>query len=71
MKILYQPAPNTEALLQPESGKASSLSLEELQLPANIFAAVEQALGDSNCLLPVSARGFREWNVGVLNRFER
>lgn len=71
MKILYQHALNIEALLQPESGKASSLSLEELQLPANIFAAVEQALGRSNSLLPVSARGFREWRVGVLDRFQR
>lgn len=71
MKILFQEVSDAEAMLNPESGQASSLSLEELELPSNIFAAVRQALVDSNGMLPMSARSFREWRVGILDRYER
>ena len=71
MKILFQEVPDAEAMLNPESGKASSLSLEELELPPNIFVAVRQALEDSNGMLLMSARTFREWRVGILDRYER
>lgn len=33
MKILFQEVSDAEAMLNPESGQASSLSLEELELP--------------------------------------
>lgn len=71
MKILYQETSNTEDLLSPENGKPSSLSLEELELPSDIYRSVYQTLGERNAMLPVSARGFREWRVGILERFER
>ena len=71
MKILFQEVSDVEAMLNPESGQASSLSLEELELPSNIFAAMRQALGDINRMLPMSARSFREWRVGILERYER
>lgn len=71
MKILYQETSNTEDLLSPENGKPSSLSLEELELPSDIYKSVYQTLGERNAMLPVSARRFREWKVGILERFER
>ncbi|KAA8645885.1 HECT-type E3 ubiquitin transferase [Aspergillus tanneri] len=71
MKILFQTVANVDEMLNPESGKASSLSLEELRLPANVFSAVLTALEGSNEMLPLSARRFREWRVGVMHRFVR
>lgn len=71
MKVLFQEVPNIVAMLNPDSGKMSSLSLEELVLPAGIFSALRGALEVSNKMLPGSARWFREWKVGVLGRYER
>jgi len=71
MKILFQETSTVEDLLSPENGKPSSLSLEELELPRNIYKSVYQTLVERNAMLPVSARGFREWRVGILERFER
>lgn len=71
MKVLFQEVPDIAAILNPDSGKLSSLSLEELELPAGIFSALREALEGSNGMLPRSARWFREWRVGVLGRFER
>lgn len=70
MKIFMQPVSNIESLLDPEQGKGQSISLEELYLPANIFAEVGLALRRSNEILPASARRFREWEVTFLSRFE-
>lgn len=71
MKILYQEVSNITAILNPETGNLSSLSLEELQLPPGIFSALRAALQKSNSMLPGSARWFREWKVGVLGRYDR
>ncbi|ODM15116.1 hypothetical protein SI65_09355 [Aspergillus cristatus] len=71
MKILFQETSTVEDLLSPENGKPSSLSLEELKLPSDIYKSVYQTLVERNAMLPVSARGFREWRVGILERFER
>ncbi|KAL2002759.1 hypothetical protein VTN02DRAFT_6038 [Thermoascus thermophilus] len=70
MKIFMQPVSNIESLLDPEQGKGQSISLEELFLPASIFAEVGLALRRSNEILPASARRFREWEVTFLSRFE-
>lgn len=71
MKVLFQKTGNIEELLNPENGKASSLSLEELELPDSIFKRLYYVLAERNAMLPVSAREFREWRVGILDRFER
>lgn len=60
-----------DAMLHPEQGVPSSLSLEELRLPASVFEAVRDVLRERNDMLPASAREFREWRVSVLHRFER
>ncbi|OJJ34029.1 hypothetical protein ASPWEDRAFT_113398 [Aspergillus wentii DTO 134E9] len=71
MKVFFRDTPNVDDVINPEQGKASSLSLEELELPSSIFAAVSECLIRSSETLPSSARHFREWRVGLLNRFER
>ncbi|KAL2008793.1 hypothetical protein VTN00DRAFT_6987 [Thermoascus crustaceus] len=68
MKIFMQPVSNIESLLDPEQGKGQSITLEELYLPANIFAEVDLALRRNNEILPASARRFREWEVTFLKR---
>lgn len=45
-------------------------NVEELLLPAEALAGLESALGESSAALPPSARRFREWDVGLLERYE-
>ncbi|KAJ5510649.1 hypothetical protein N7453_002752 [Penicillium expansum] len=71
MKVFYQESPDVDELLHPEIGNPSPLSVEELELPSMIFEAMSQALTGSNEMLPLSARRFNEWNVGLLSRYRR
>ncbi|KAL4783501.1 ubiquitin-conjugating enzyme E2-binding protein [Aspergillus varians] len=72
MKVFFQNAANVEAMLHPEVGKTSSLSLEELRLPVGTYASFATALEASNKMLPQSARTFKgNWRVGILHRLER
>ncbi|KKK12131.1 hypothetical protein AOCH_000700 [Aspergillus ochraceoroseus] len=71
MKVFFQSISNAEEVLHPEPGKASSLSLEELRLPLSDFTSLSDTLEASNAMLPLSARLFQEWRVGILHRFER
>lgn len=71
MKVLFQSVADVDAMLHPECGKPSPLSLEELRLPGAVFGAVEEVLKTRNEMLPASARAFREWSVSILHRFER
>lgn len=71
MKVFFQDAEDVDRLLNPEHGKATPLSVEELELPSMVFQAVSDALRGSNQMLPVSARRFNEWQVGLLSRFSR
>ncbi|KAL6230063.1 hypothetical protein BDW75DRAFT_245182 [Aspergillus navahoensis] len=72
LKVFFQPTADVEAILHPEPGKTSSLSLEELRLPVGAYASLITALETSNAMLPPSARTFQgSWRVGILHRFER
>ncbi|KAL5042662.1 hypothetical protein BDW71DRAFT_189735 [Aspergillus fruticulosus] len=72
MKVFFQPTADVGALLHPEPGKTSPLSLEELRLPVATYASLRAALEASNAMLPPSARSFQgSWRVGILHRFER
>ncbi|BDD63502.1 hypothetical protein MAP00_008383 [Monascus purpureus] len=77
MKVFYQDVPDVEALLYPERdgrepGTSSSpFSLDELELPSQTFVEISRVLTGSSGMLPLSARRFREWRVGLLGRFER
>ena len=77
MKVFYQGVSDVETLLDPDKGHGamgmgvSSLSIEELELPPQAFHEFWHALDESNAMLPLSARRFQQWTVGLLRRFER
>lgn len=73
LKVFFQTVPNVEGLLNPQQGPAvsTSFTMEELELPLHTFEEISGVLKDSNGILPLSARMFRDWNVGLLRRFER
>ena len=68
LKVFFQTVSDVEGLLH--QGK-TSFSLEDLELPRHAFAEIDRVLNESNAMLPLSARTFREWRVGLLDRFER
>lgn len=71
MKVFYQETVDLDKLLSPDLGKATPLSVEELELPSMVFRVLHSALNDTNQMLPVSARTFNDWQVGLLSRFRR
>ncbi|KAJ5965940.1 hypothetical protein N7481_012654, partial [Penicillium waksmanii] len=71
MKVFYQNVDDVDKLLSPELGKVSPLSVEELELPSSILQSLSFSLEKSNNMLPLSARRFNEWHVGLLSRFSR
>lgn len=71
MKVFFQEREDVEELLHPEVGKVTPLSVEELELPSMIFLELSDALRRSNLMLPLSARRFQEWHVGLLSRYHR
>lgn len=71
MKVFFQEKEDIEELLRPEVGKVTPLSVEELELPSIIFQELSDTLRRSSQMLPLSARLFNEWQVGLLSRFHR
>lgn len=71
MKVFYQATDDVEKFLSPELGKASPLSVEELELPSSTMTSLSTSLQRSNDMLPFSAKRFSEWQVGLLSRFSR
>lgn len=66
MKIFYQfvSAIEAEELMKKEG-------VEEVYLPGEAIEEMRVELQRSSLYLPNSGRKFREWNVGLLERFER
>ncbi|OJJ48202.1 hypothetical protein ASPZODRAFT_2123445 [Penicilliopsis zonata CBS 506.65] len=71
MKVLFQQISDVDTLLYPETGKATPLALDELRLPTKTYTDLCAALAKTNTMLPMSARLFQDWTVGLLDRFER
>lgn len=63
MKVYYKYISNPNKILENESSK-----VDELRLPADAMRSFSSSLHASNSLLPVSARRFQEWSVGLLER---
>ncbi|KAL8904613.1 MAG: hypothetical protein Q9171_006988 [Xanthocarpia ochracea] len=63
MKIYHKIVQNPEELLEQQS-----LNIDELQLPIEVFQALHSDIKSSTELLPVPARKFQDWNVGLLER---
>ncbi|KAJ5726364.1 uncharacterized protein N7483_007721, partial [Penicillium malachiteum] len=70
MKVLFQTVDDFGPFLMDDIGNPS-LAPEEVILPAMVFQVVSDALLQSNSILPLSARKFNEWNVGLLDLFSR
>ena len=66
MKIFYQDIDNAQKILDERNS-----TVEELYLPRMTLQTFSTALEQSTKLLPVSARSFREWSVGLLDRYQR
>ena len=44
--------------------------VEEVELPVEAIVEMETCLRDSAQLLPPNMRNFKEWDVGLVDRFE-
>lgn len=63
MKLYYNTVQNPEELLEQQSSK-----IDELQLPTEVFQTLQSDIKSSTQLLPVPARKFQDWDVGLLER---
>jgi ubiquitin-protein ligase E3 D len=66
MKVFYKR--QTWTPLQP--GEPESASIEDVPFPEELFEELSKALEEGKALLPVNARMFQGWEVGLLERFE-
>ena len=51
-------------------GEAESASIEDVEIPGDLYEELDKALQESQRLLPPTARKFQGWDVGLLERFE-
>ena len=65
MKIFYQEVEDPLKLLDEHNS-----TLEELALPVQELDELKQTLAESAEILPLSARVFQDWQVGLLDRHE-
>jgi hypothetical protein len=66
MKIFYQH--RTWKELAP--GEPEEVGVEVLEFDAELYEELEKGLEEGSRLLPVGARKFKEWQVGLLERFD-
>jgi len=52
-----------------ETQDKQDTSVGQLSLPITVANAIRQSLEASVALFPASARTFKNWNVGLLQRF--
>jgi hypothetical protein len=67
MKLLYRTVSSEEAGNMLEDVNAD---VQEVNLPEEAAGIVAEALDETNGLLPVAERNFREWSVGMLKRWD-
>jgi len=66
MKIFYQSVEDPQKLLDEQRN-----SVDELYVPTSILQEFMTELKQSTMNLPQSARDFKEWTVGLLERYRR
>lgn len=66
IKIFWKP----QTWSPPQPGEPESASIEDVVFPGEVFDGLESALRSSQALLPMNARGFQGWEVGLLERFD-
>jgi hypothetical protein len=65
MKVFWKLVSREEA-----DSSVESESAEELLLPTEVIDEIKACLQESALVLPPSARKFKEWDVGLLERYE-
>lgn len=65
-KVFYRSISDKECVRMLEN---ASTSVEEIELPAEVMIELAETLRRSTMTIPESARKFREWEVGFLERF--
>ncbi|KAF1359503.1 hypothetical protein EJ07DRAFT_178565 [Lizonia empirigonia] len=58
----------TWAPLQP--GEPESTTMEDVEFPTELYEELEKSLDESQDVLPATTRKFKEWDVGLLERFD-
>ncbi|KIW22843.1 uncharacterized protein PV07_11096 [Cladophialophora immunda] len=66
MKVFYKSLPRPEEFLD-----GAGSNCEELVVPEEDFSGFKQTLQESTDILPPSARTFQDWDVGLLDRWEK
>lgn len=66
MKVFYQ----SQTWSPPKPGEVESASIEEVAFPKELYEELQRALEASQKILPVNARKFQGWEVGLLERFD-
>ncbi|KAH0842138.1 hypothetical protein FOPE_07402 [Fonsecaea pedrosoi] len=66
MKVFYKSLSNPEEFLD-----GAGSNCEELVVPEEDFSDFRRTLEESTEILPPSARTFQEWDVGLLDRWEK
>jgi hypothetical protein len=66
MKVFYK----HETWAPPNPGEVEKADVEEVALPAQLFEELGRVLSLSQRILPVGARKFQGWDVGLLERFD-
>jgi hypothetical protein len=66
MKVFWKAVNAKAAEAMMESNR-----VEELLLPTEAICEIEACLRSSSLLLPPSARMFQNWDVGLLERYEK
>ncbi|KAH7123914.1 ubiquitin-conjugating enzyme E2-binding protein [Dendryphion nanum] len=54
----------------PKAGEPESATVEDVAFPKTLFEELGRALKDSQRFLPLDARQFKGWDVGLLERFK-
>ena len=66
MKVFYKALPEPAKFLDEHSN-----THEELIVPPEDFHDFTSTLRESTLILPVSARKFQDWDVGLVDRWEK
>ncbi|KAF2270454.1 hypothetical protein CC78DRAFT_528227 [Lojkania enalia] len=66
MKVFYQ----EKNWMSSKDGAQESSSVEEVAFPREFFEELRRGLREGGSLLPVGARWFQGWKVGLLERFD-
>jgi hypothetical protein len=65
MKVFYQ-----RKMWAPlRAGEVEETSVEDVEFPSELYEELERVLEESRMVLPESARTFKGWEVGLVERF--